>query len=182
MRVALDESVRRTYENAFNIHPQNTSRAYACKQDQFKRWCDDKWPALSDLTRYTVTGPNLYFFHVECVIGSRSEKLCQSTVDSYVVAMVDLGQQQKQLNININPSPRANAVIDLLKITTYEKDQLRRENFADREVNTLLDGYTTTNQLQQIARFIWTSTLELAPARLMELADLRSIVLEKRRR
>ncbi|EGZ30699.1 hypothetical protein PHYSODRAFT_421820, partial [Phytophthora sojae] len=140
-----EESVLRTYSN---IHPQNTTRAYTNKQHEFKQWCDNKGAAFNDLTRHTVTGPKVHLFLEECVIGrekrrkdrdGRCEKIAKSS--------------QKRLKINNYPSPRDDAVTSLLKSTEYEEDDRRRKNFADRGADTMLDGYTTTEQIQKIARF-----------------------------
>lgn len=169
MRVALKESVQRTYEKTIIIRPKNTQRAYTKRQEEFIAWCTSKGAAFSDLTRYTVTGEKLHLFLEECVIGrtkrhkgksgpsERTETIGRATVNSYVAAMVDLWKQQARANINSNPSPRDDAVTTLLKLTQYEEDQRKRKNLADRGIDTLLDGYTTTEQIQQISRLFWSS-------------------------
>jgi hypothetical protein len=128
----------------------------------------------------------------------RTEKIGRATVNSYVAAMVDLWRQQQRLKINNHPSPRDGAVSAFIKITGYEENDRRRKNFADRGADTMLDGYTTTEQIQNIARFFWmtshnhgTSLRNLLAfllshyalmrgesARRMELADLHSNELE----
>ncbi|KAF4036872.1 Centromere DNA-binding protein complex CBF3 subunit [Phytophthora infestans] len=112
--------------------------------------------------------------------------------------MVDLWKQQARANINCNPSPRDGALSALLKLTKYEEDERKRKNFEDRGADTLLDGYTTMEQIQQIACFFWSPTRDYGKqlrnllafllghyalmrgesARMMELADLHSIMLE----
>ncbi|KAG2855641.1 hypothetical protein PC119_g12505 [Phytophthora cactorum] len=59
--------------------------------------------------------------------------------------------------INDYPFPRDDAVFALLKVTDYEEDDPRRKNFEDRGANTMLDGYTTTDQLGKIASFFWSA-------------------------
>jgi hypothetical protein len=207
MRVQLQKSVLRTYEKASHMRPQNTSRAYASKQTEFKQWCVEKGAAFNDLTQYTSTGPKLHLFLEECVIGrekrrkgqeGRSKKIGKATVNSYVAAIVDLWRQQQRLKINNHPSPRDDAVTALLKITEYDENDRRRKCFEDRGADTMLNGYTTTDQIQQNARFFWTSSHDSGTklrnllafllshfalmrgesARRMELADLHSILLE----
>lgn len=207
MDVELDESVSRTYTKVAAIRPENTSRAYKNKQAEFMQWCDAKGPAFNSLTRYTVTGPKLHLFLEESVIGrskrrksqsGRSQTVGKSTVNSYVAAMVDLWRQQQRMKINNHPSPRDDAVALLLQLTEYEEDNRRRKNFEDRGASTLLDGYTTTEQIAKVARFFWendrdpgTSMRNLLAfllshyalmrgesARRMELPDLHSIQLE----
>eukprot|EP00644_Phytophthora_capsici_P004007 jgi/Phyca11/108492/e_gw1.15.769.1 len=143
MRVELEESVLRTYNKVSDIRPQNTSRAYTNKQNEFKQWCVDKGAAFNDSARFTVTGPKLHLFLEECVIGREKRRKGHN----------GRSEKQKRLNINNYPSPRDDAVTALLKITEYEEDDRRRKNFADRGADTMLDGYTTTDQLQKISHF-----------------------------
>ncbi|KAF4027845.1 putative centromere DNA-binding CBF3-like domain-containing protein [Phytophthora infestans] len=159
MSVELQESINRTYAKAFQIRPKNTQRAYNSRQREFLDWCAAKGPAFSNLTRTTVTDEKLHLFLEECVIGRskrhKNENGCLSTerqstigrftVSSYFVAMVDLWKKQVQPNINSNPSPRNEAVKALLKVTEYEEDERKRKVFEDRGVDTMLDGYTTTD-------------------------------------
>ncbi|ETP36757.1 hypothetical protein F442_15373 [Phytophthora nicotianae P10297] len=112
--------------------------------------------------------------------------------------MVDLWKQQARAKINSHPSPRDDAVTALLKLTQYEEDNRKRKNYEDRGADTLLDGYTATEQIQQVASYFWdtkgdsgTSLRNLLAfllshyalmrgesVRMLELADLHSIPLE----
>jgi hypothetical protein len=210
MDVALQESVNRTYAKAYQIRPKNTQRAYNGRQQEFLDWCSAKGSAFNDLTRTTVTGEKLHLFLEECVIGrskrhksgntsiERPNTVGRSTVNSYVAAMVDLWKQQARARINSYPSPRNEAVKALLQVTQYEEDARKRKNYEDRGAGTMLDGYTTTDQLRSISRFFWNNFREpgvrlrnlLAfllshyalmrgeASRKMELADIHCVKLE----
>ena len=73
----------------------------------------------------------------------------KSTIDSYVSAIVDLYHLQCRLGCNSNPHPRTVDVQALLKNTHYEQEQVRRANYDDRGLGTVLDGYTTSEQLSR---------------------------------
>ncbi|OWZ02399.1 hypothetical protein PHMEG_00026051 [Phytophthora megakarya] len=207
MNVELDESMSRTYTKVAERRPKNTLKAYTNKQKEFMQWCDEKEAAFNALTRYTVTGPKLHLFLEERVIDrdkrrkgpeGRTQTVGIATVKGYVAAMVDLWRQQQRMKINNHPSPRDDAVVMLLKVTEYEEDDRRRKNFDDRGTDTMLDGYTTTEQIENIAVFFWGNSREPGTSfrnlhafllshyalmcgestRRMELADLHSIVLE----
>ncbi|KAG2776784.1 hypothetical protein PC116_g7881 [Phytophthora cactorum] len=108
--------------------------------------------------------------------------------------MVDLWKQQARAHINSNPSPRIEVVKTLLKVTEYEKDERKRKTMEDRGADTMLDGYTTTDQIRRISQFFWDNVREPG-TRLrnmlafllchyalmrgkMELADIHSVNLE----
>jgi hypothetical protein len=86
----------------------------------------------------------------------RSETIGLSTVNAYVAAIVDLWKQQARAKTNSNPSPRDEAVTALVKLAQHDEDERKRKKFEDRGADTLLDGYTTTDQIQQISRYFWT--------------------------
>ncbi|ETP08742.1 hypothetical protein F441_15343 [Phytophthora nicotianae CJ01A1] len=210
MSVELKESVQRTYDKAAKSRPENTQRAYGKRQQEFMQWCTAKGSAFNEFTRFTVTGEKLHLFLEECVIGRakrhrgsqnqdrREVTVGRSTVNSYVAAMVDLWKQQARAKINSHPSPRDDAVTALLKLTQSEEDNRKRKNYEDRGADTLLDGYTATEQIQQVASYFWdtkgdsgTSLRNLLAfllshyalmrgesVRMLELADLHSIPLE----
>ncbi|OWZ01332.1 hypothetical protein PHMEG_00027305 [Phytophthora megakarya] len=188
-------------------------------------WCDTQGAAFSDLTRYTVTGPKLHLFLKECVIGRpkrhKSGKECsnegateveggsearifrigvvgKATISCYVAAIVDLWQQQTRAKVNGHPTPRDDAVRALIKMVEFDDESRKRKNFADRGSDTLLDGYTTNDQIQNISTYFWAmrrdhgtnlrnllafllshyALMRGESARKMELADLHSIRLE----
>ena len=117
----------------------------------------------------------------------------------YVTAMVDFWDQQQRLNINSNPNPRDTSVKELMKVVEYEEDQRKRTNYDDRGVGTLLDGYTTMDQMLAIGNHFmrvenhhgvnlrnWLAfflshfaLMRGESARKMELPDLHCVRLEK---
>ena len=204
--VEIEQSLQRTYRKAATIRPQNTNKAYTSKQAEFLRWCDTK--GFIDATKHTVTGSKLHLFLEERVINrerrnkkgqSLKQKVGKATVKLYVAAVVDLWQQQHRLSINSHPNPRDSGVKELLKIIDYEEEDRKRSNFQDRGIGTMLDGYSTTAQMQAIGRYFLCTTKDhgvqlrnwLAfllshfalmrgeSARKMELPDLHCVRLEK---
>ncbi|KAJ8576337.1 hypothetical protein ON010_g2882 [Phytophthora cinnamomi] len=185
MRVELKESVQRTYSRAINLRPKNTVRAYSKRQEEFLDWCRSKGSSFNELTRFTVTGEKLHLFLEECVIGrvkrhkgskntsERKTTIGRSSVNAYVAAMVDLWKQQARANINSNPSPRDDAVTALLKLTQFEEDDRKRKNFADR-------GRDSGKRLRNLLAFLLShyALMRGESARMLELADLHSILLE----
>ncbi|EGZ17813.1 hypothetical protein PHYSODRAFT_376327, partial [Phytophthora sojae] len=143
MQVALKESVQRTYEKAATLRPKNTQRAYSSRQQEFLDWCSEKGAAFNNLTRFTVTGEKLHLFLQERVIGRTKRHKSGSTPSDRI----------ETVGLNSNPSPRDEAVTTLLKLTEYEEDERKRKNVEDRGADTLLDGYTTIDQVKEIARY-----------------------------
>ncbi|OWZ11052.1 hypothetical protein PHMEG_00015984 [Phytophthora megakarya] len=86
---------------------------------------------------------------------TKTQTVGKATVKGYVTAMVDLWRQQQRMKINNHPSPRDDAVVMLLKVTEDEEDDRRRINVDDRGTDAMLDGYTTTKQIENIAVFFW---------------------------
>jgi len=80
----------------------------------------------------------------------------KSTVDAYTSAIVDLYTLQCRLGINSNPHPRDENVQALLRNTHYERERVRRANYDDRGVGTMLDGYSNLEQICSIADHFWT--------------------------
>ena len=62
------------------------------------------------------------------------------------------------MKMNSHPDPRDANVKLLLKNAEYDTQQLRKANFVDRGIGTLLDGYTTTEQMAQLADVFWERT------------------------
>ncbi|KAI7871715.1 hypothetical protein BDF14DRAFT_894775 [Spinellus fusiger] len=110
----------------------NTSRSYASKQEEFKSWCNDRFP---ENTKHIVTGEKLHSFLSEAVMNRQSRrgrkavdmdrKVKSSTMELYVAAITDLFQKQVRLGINSHPHPRIPAVKQLLR-------NMRREDMLKR--------------------------------------------------
>jgi hypothetical protein len=78
------------------------------------------------------------------------------SVKQYANAIVDLYNQQVFHNVNSNPHPRSKNVTLLLKNYSADTAKLKRENYDDRATGTLLDGYTSTDTLKDIANAFLT--------------------------
>ena len=113
-------------------------------------------------------------------------------------AIVDLWRQQASMKMNSHPNPRDANVKLLLKNAESDTQQLRKANFVDRGIGTLLDGYTTTEQMAQLADVFWERTRDFGlnlrslcaffvshyallrgeTVRNLDLADMHSVLLE----
>lgn len=214
MCVEMEQSRQRTFIKAAKQRPKNTERAYSRSQKEFRAWCNDKGDSFDDETRYTVTGEKVHLFLEERVIGrakhvkakrnqtagqvERVETIGASSVNSYIAGLVDMWKLQCRLGVNSHPTPRDEAVTALLKVTEHEEDERKRKNFEDRGADTMLDGYSTFEQLKQISSYFWSksrspasslrnllafqlshySLLRGESARDMELADMHCVLLE----
>jgi len=102
------------------------------------------------------------------------------------------------LGINSNPHPRDENVQALLRNTHYERERVRRANYDDSGVGTMLDRYSNLEQICSIADHFWTRNRDFGTnlrnlvtfclshyailrgesARAMELPDLHCVRLE----
>ncbi|KAG2211527.1 hypothetical protein INT45_012683 [Circinella minor] len=124
--------------------------------DEFIRWCDDKGYPLA--THYQVDGDKLYFFggisveeEVEAyVIGF-------SSIEQYVSAVVLLFHDQCRLNLNVPTNhPQIPDVKTLLKNERKKETRRRKENYADRVAGSILNGYSTTDELTKVVDYFLT--------------------------
>ncbi|KAL3702058.1 hypothetical protein R1sor_020080 [Riccia sorocarpa] len=206
VHVDIELSIRRTYQRAQEIRPENTNRAYVKKQREFIEWCNKK-EGFED--GCIVTPGKLHLFLVEEVIGRerRNKKrdneqrkvIGKATIQGYTAAVVDLWSQQKQQKVNAHPNPRTDAVQLLLRNVQSEQEETRKRNFDDRGIGTLLDGYTTVSELNGIVDYFWQkgrdhevhlrnlvafllshyALMRGESIRGMELPDLHSVLLDK---
>lgn len=66
--------------------------------------------------------------------------------------MVHLWDHQVTMKINSNPHPRQ-TFAPLLEKVKREEEEVKAANFEDRGVGTIMDGYTTTDQIANIVSF-----------------------------
>ncbi|KAL9939522.1 hypothetical protein V8E36_001339 [Tilletia maclaganii] len=93
-------SVLRTLDTHTTVRQKNTTRNYAPKQAEFKRFCDEK--GYEEMTRYQVTPEKAHLFLEERVLTRPSKRrkkgtaddlvptLSESSVRLYVAALVDV--------------------------------------------------------------------------------------------
>ena len=211
MEMQIEESLQRTRAHGDAIRPSNTLKAYTKRQQEFLKWCDSKQDGWVPGTAHTVTAAKLHLFLEEQVIGRISRKgkqpadgtigpqkiISKATVNAYVAAIVDLWRSQCKRRINSNPHPVDHDVKQLLKNVGYGENKTKKDNYVDRGIGTLLDGYTSVDQLRKITNYFWSRTSDFGPAlrnltafllsnfailrgenaRAMELPDMHSISL-----
>ena len=153
--VQMDLSVMRTYAQKSDLRPLNTCRAYKRRQDEFKEWCIEK--GFPEEARTVVTGPKLHLFLEEKVVnrprkkvkaGGQPKQIGIATLEAYIAAITDLYQQQVALKVNAHQHPRTDAVKAFLRNAHYEEVQKKRKAYVDRGIGTLLDGYSTNDQVR----------------------------------
>lgn len=157
LEVQMDLSIARTYMQTSNNRPINTSRAYKGRQEEFKKWCEEKgFPAE---TRATVTGAKLHLFLEERVLnqphkkqkaGAELKQVGIATLEAYIAAVTDLYQQQVALRVNSNPHPRTDAIKEMLRNAHFEEGKRKHKEYVDRGIGTHLDGYSTVEQVYKI--------------------------------
>ena len=129
---------------------------------------------------------------------SRSARLTVglATIESYISAVTDLYKEQVARGVNSNPHPRNATITALLNSLRREKHEKSKADYVDRGVGTMLDGYSSVSELQQICDFYLESSsgddlrnrmchllchsclLRGESARSLELPDLFSVELE----
>ncbi|KAE8183507.1 hypothetical protein CF328_g8161 [Tilletia controversa] len=119
-------------------------------------------PSLRDPNSYQVTAEKLHLFLEEQVLHRPSKRakkngdapgtLSESSVKSYVAALVDLYVQQQARGVNSAPHPRHGPVRILLSTRKVQEHSRKRREYVDRGIGTSLDGYTQA-QLEDICAF-----------------------------
>jgi hypothetical protein len=156
-QIEIDESVNTTVQETLSIRPAATTRKYQTYQKEFIEWCHTKGYRDGE----TVTGGKLHLFLKNEVVGRLSKKnktkiIGGSTVCGCVSAIVDLYNQQVSMKMNSNPHPRSNAVKLLIKNVQSQNTNLRKRNYEDRGIGSLLDGYQSSEQFAQISQCFFT--------------------------
>ena len=80
------------------------------------------------------------------------KKIKYATFMSYVASIIDLYQQQVRSYANSYPHPRS-AVKELIDLVHKREEDHRRENYDDRALGTLIDGYTNTDQIADVVDY-----------------------------
>jgi hypothetical protein len=75
----------------------------------------------------------------------------QSIESSYVSALVDIWAQQVVDETNLHPTPRGRLLKALLQANKIDRARHSRDNFEDRAICSLNDGYTAA-EYRQLAR------------------------------
>jgi len=198
-------AARESAINATNITRSNyssdTLRSYSKYQQEFKRWCDVEFN--EDEHKYIIFEMKLIWYLEKYVMSKTVVKhgvevpISWSTACLHVAAVIDLYNQQCSAGANSYPHPRSARVSGLLESIKKSECERNRSTYADRQENTLLDGFTTSRQVAEVMdwylhgnkssglrdRMCLSLTifnlLRGQTMRLMELADLFSLELER---
>ncbi|OWZ17641.1 hypothetical protein PHMEG_0008395 [Phytophthora megakarya] len=153
VQMQMEESERATLCTTLNTRPVSTKRKYEGYQSEFVDWCNEHHFCDGG----TVTKGKLHLFLTERVVGHESKKkrkkgsiIGGSTVCGYVDAVVDLYNQQVAFRVNSNDHPRFPQVKQLIKNAQAQATATKKQNYQDRGVGSLLDGYHSEAQFRQI--------------------------------
>ncbi len=142
-----------TYIEALESRPQNTTITYEAKKEEFEDWMRRQ----NFMDGVTVTGSKIHSFLRNEVVdrtykNNASKKIGYSTVRAYGAACVDLYKHQVSLNQNSNAHPKDTPALKILFNTLKNKESSRRRNnYEDRGIGTLQDGYSSCTELKQIS-------------------------------
>ncbi|KAI9326589.1 hypothetical protein BD770DRAFT_432816, partial [Pilaira anomala] len=172
-RARVEMEMRESMQRTTQARPLNTSKAYDPKIAEFRAWCDYKFHYQPLEQRYIVTGEKAHYFLDDAVKGRISRhkrkatenqeseeglpcrRIRFATLNQYGAALVHLWKQQSLMNINSNPHPRQ-AITGLLEMALLEEEQIRKDNYVDRGIGTIMDGYTTTDQIASLVSFYFS--------------------------
>ncbi|OBZ86852.1 hypothetical protein A0J61_05095 [Choanephora cucurbitarum] len=86
------------------------------------------------------------------VIGAPNRRVGLATVKMYITAVVDLYNKQALADPHSHrPRPRGKLVE--VRLIECEQQKHRRENYVDRGVGTVADGYSTTAEMEKLVQY-----------------------------
>jgi hypothetical protein len=156
MQNAFVQNELQTIEIAFESRPINTRKSYSGKQEEFKIWCRNQ----NFIDGETVSSSKLHQFLIEKVLNRNSKinsnaKIGKSSLMMYISSIVDLYQYQKAINMNNNEHPRNNLVKRLINMYAGQENERKKSAYVDRGIGTLLDGYTSFEELIKFADYFF---------------------------
>ncbi|KAF1334759.1 Short-chain dehydrogenase, partial [Globisporangium splendens] len=149
--VANAEAIRNTLSGAVAKHtahrPKNTLKQYSKKQDEYYSWCVERQFDDGPL----VSEGKLVLFLTDVVIprGNKRAKREDGTpkplslqgVEAYAKAVIDMYKLQRTLEVNDKPHLRGKALRGLFDTLKRGETKSKRDEFVDRGLGTVLDGY-----------------------------------------
>ncbi|KAG2217651.1 hypothetical protein INT45_000781 [Circinella minor] len=186
LNIAMQESRRRTQRTTQQLTPDATKRTYYPKMDEFIRWCDDKGYPLATRYQVDGDKLHFFLEEsvsntgIKKVIGRKRRPtnpkrriidddsttveeeveayvISFSSIEQYVSAVVLLFHDQCRLNLNVPTNhPRIPDVKTLLKNERKKETRRRKENYADRVAGSILNGYSTTDELTKVVDYFLT--------------------------
>ena len=145
-----------TLQEGFENRPKNTNLAYDKKAAEFSKWCID---VVGYPDGATVSGSKLHRFLRDqvCNRTNRKDKHKQIgffTVRNYKSAIVDLYMQQKGMKMNRNEHPSSfPALKSLMDQYKRGQDSRSKANYTDRGHGTLLEGFTSVEDLIKMSNY-----------------------------
>ncbi|CAO3666438.1 unnamed protein product [Rhizopus stolonifer] len=166
--MAMRQSMERTNQALTNSRPANTTKAYDLKIEESRAWCDEKFLHEPTEVCYIIYGEKAQFFLDDAVVGREVRnkrkatediqqerpvhKIGHSTLSQYGAALVNLWRQQTMMKTNSNPHFRQ-SFNGLLEMAMLQEEATRKTKHVDRGIGTIVDGYTTTDQIASIVNF-----------------------------
>lgn len=87
---------------------------------------------------------------------SVKQTLSEASIKAYIAALVDLWGVQVSMRTNTHASPRGALVKGLIRTRRQQESKRKREQYEDRGLNSLQDGYTSA-EFVRLIRFCWSS-------------------------
>jgi hypothetical protein len=85
--------------------------------------------------------------------------LSVATINLYIAAVCDLWVYQNALGVNSNPQPRGEHYKMVIKSIKSQDLERQRAEFLDRAENTMVDGYTSFEEVKAIGNTFFGSVL-----------------------
>lgn len=154
---------KRVWKRASENRGKNTKKSYVPRVNEFISWCHTK-PYAAGIVETETRDKLINFLHEQVLYRDSRRKgsggrIGASTVRQYVADITDLYQEQVRLRVNSHPHLRNSTVKSLLQSLDKEKHKHKRETFSDSGIDTLQDGYCTTEELASICdRFMNQNT------------------------
>ena len=155
LAISLQQDTHDIFQNVLNSCPNNTQLLCSSMQAQFKTWM----LAQNFIDDITVTSERNHSFLKSVTCGRKrksdsSKAVGYSSVRQYGTSCIDLYKQQRSLNMNANPHPRDCPALNVLfNSVRLDESKKRQENFEDRGIGTIQDGYSSVEELTKIANY-----------------------------
>ncbi|KAI9915619.1 hypothetical protein PsorP6_008204 [Peronosclerospora sorghi] len=144
-----------TVARAIEAAPPNTCKTYIYRKKAFMNWCNER----NFADGHAVDEGKLLLFLTKVVV-KKGNKLKSKSNDNghpvplsvkcyqtYISTLVQMWNDQISLKMHSNPHPNEIALKSFIKSLKCKETTRRREEFEDRGMNTLPDGYTVKDMM-----------------------------------
>ena len=137
------------------IRPRNTKLAYEGPQKEYIRYAESKY-GCSIVTAERVLSYLVNHLTKREKKNSKGKKVGKVIVGQHIKALVDLYRFQSQVPVDnattVPEYPRSDAVKKFLKMIERSEYEKEREEYVDRGIGTIVDGYSN-EEYKKIASY-----------------------------